>query len=154
MSLRAKFSLSNYGWKYPLAIFIAFLFITINLVESYHFGMELVIGYTTDTAIHARGVSVLEVQSGYPAEKAGLQPGDLIISVNGKSTENLEKYDSAIANLREGSRATFTVLRGDKEHKLQIEPRRRLSTARFLAGALLVLVYLLVGIICYLKNPD
>src|SRR2546430_9176934 len=31
MSLRAKFSLSNYGWKYPLAIFIAFLFITINL---------------------------------------------------------------------------------------------------------------------------
>src|ERR1044071_7684708 len=127
MNLHLKIRSTDYGWKYPLAILIAFLFITINLVESYRFGAELVVGYTTDTAIQAGGVVVLEVQTGYPAEQAGLRPGDLIIAVNGQTTENLDNYDKAIAGLHEGTRAKFTVLRDNKKFDFQIEPKPRLS---------------------------
>ncbi|MCC7176550.1 MAG: S41 family peptidase [Bryobacterales bacterium] len=47
---------------------------------------------------------VMEVFEGSPAQKAGLRPGDLLYTINGKSTEGLSTAD--VADLLKGPRGT------------------------------------------------
>jgi len=44
-----------------------------------------------------RGVLVTDVQTGEPAEKAGLRRGHVIVSVNGQPVESVEDFERAIA---------------------------------------------------------
>lgn len=70
-----------------------------------------------------RGVVIYSTQNSGPANRAGLEPGDVILSINGRKVLReddfyIEVYDSMVGQTME-----FQILRGDKEKtiKLQLE---------------------------------
>jgi serine protease Do len=60
-----------------------------------------------------KGVLVLEVQSGSPAEQVGLEPADVIREVNQKAVNNVKDFERAVRQGRRGERILLLVQRGD-----------------------------------------
>ncbi|NLT72017.1 MAG: PDZ domain-containing protein [Verrucomicrobiaceae bacterium] len=65
---------------------------------------------------------IIEVKSGSPAERSGLEAGDVILSIDGTDTESLEDLVEVIHNLPAGVETPVTVLRGLSEKDLSIVP--------------------------------
>ncbi len=61
-----------------------------------------------------RGAAVASVEPGGPAEKAGIQPLDIILSVNGMPVQDEEQLPSMIAEIRPGQTVHLQVWR-DKQ---------------------------------------
>ena len=66
------------------------------------------------------GVLVERVTSGSPAARGGLQPGDIVRSVNGRDVQDLEELRYMIATLPVGGTARIGVQRDTKELAIQI----------------------------------
>jgi regulator of sigma E protease len=62
-----------------------------------------------------------ELKKGYPAEAAGLQPGDRIVSVNGKAVDEWESMAKIITESA-GAPLNFVVLRDEKEMTFAVTP--------------------------------
>ena len=62
-----------------------------------------------------KGVVITEVEPGSAAEKAGIEPGDIILSVNGEVIEHSADIRNYIGMLRLGSKVTLDVLRDNDE---------------------------------------
>ena len=60
-----------------------------------------------------KGVLVLEVQSGSPAEQVGIEPADVIREVNQKPVNNVKDFERAVRQGRRGDRILLLVQRGD-----------------------------------------
>ncbi len=60
----------------------------------------------------ARGVVVMDVTAGEDAEDAGLQRGDVIVSVNGQPVDGVAAFDRAIEQAKAQGRARLRVRRG------------------------------------------
>ncbi|MFX0546022.1 DegQ family serine endoprotease [Roseovarius sp. S1116L3] len=69
----------------------------------------------------AEGTLVSSVTRDSPAEKAGLQPGDVILSLAGAPVEGPRDLSLAVADLEVGSDAVLTVLRDGSEQELTVE---------------------------------
>lgn len=69
------------------------------------------IGATMQTDADGRK-TIVEVQSGMPAERAGLRAGDVIVKLNGKSVENISQSE-LISQIKgeEGIQSVFTIAR-------------------------------------------
>jgi serine protease Do len=74
-----------------------------------------------------RGVVTTYVERGSPTARAGIRPGDVVVSVNGKEVSDIREVGRAIFGARVGDVITLTVLRGGKrmdfEVKLEEVPR-------------------------------
>jgi len=83
------------------------------------FGLGLVVkNITQDMAdslhlLSTEGVIVTEIKQGSPADRARIQPRDVILEVNGKSIKNVADYNKVISSLRKGENAVLLVQRGD-----------------------------------------
>jgi len=66
------------------------------------------------------GVLVERVVAAGPAAKGGLQPGDIVRSVNGREVQDLEELRYMIATLPVGGTARLGVQRDGKEQAIQI----------------------------------
>ncbi|HSF18032.1 MAG TPA: DegQ family serine endoprotease [Vicinamibacteria bacterium] len=64
----------------------------------------------------AHGALVADVTPGSPAAKAGLSPGDVIVSVDGQEIENLKTVTRAIAERGPGADVAIEILR-ERERK-------------------------------------
>jgi serine protease Do len=60
-----------------------------------------------------RGVVVMGVEGGEAAEDAGLQRGDVIVSVNGQDVEDVASFDREIAKAKPDGLARLRVRRGN-----------------------------------------
>jgi serine protease Do len=58
-----------------------------------------------------RGAAVASVESGGPADKAGIEPLDIILSVNGKQVETSDQLPPLIAEIKPGQPAQLDVWR-------------------------------------------
>ena len=64
------------------------------------------------------GAFIATVQSGGPAARAGLQPGDIVVSLNGERIETFDDLTRSIASAAPGSTVQLGVLRSG--HVLQL----------------------------------
>ena len=59
------------------------------------------------------GVGVAGVERGGGAEKAGIRPGDVITSINGKETPTMAALAETITTLKPGARVKVGLIRAD-----------------------------------------
>jgi putative serine protease PepD len=83
-------------------------------------GEQVQIGYLGVTPSLATtggrdGALIQEVAPDSPAAKAGIQPGDLVVSVDGKAIENYSEMIAAIRAHKPGDQVTLKVVRGGSE---------------------------------------
>ncbi len=73
------------------------------------------------------GVIVGEVKKGGPADKAGLKPDDIVLSINGQPIKNGDELVARVADLPVGTPTNLTVDRDGKkmEVKLTIQDRAK-----------------------------
>lgn len=67
-----------------------------------------------------RGALVLEVSKDSPAEKAGVQSGDVILKYNDTEISEMRGLPRMVAETKAGTKATLTLLRKGKEKALTI----------------------------------
>jgi serine protease Do len=68
----------------------------------------------------ARGALVSSVESGSPAEKAGLKAGDVVLELDGAKIERTIDLASRVAAMKPGSRAQLDVWRNGKPQELTV----------------------------------
>ncbi|MFZ5540328.1 MAG: S1C family serine protease [Pseudomonadota bacterium] len=76
------------------------------------------------------GVIVRGVQRSAPAGKAGLEPGDILLSINGQPVQDTPRMLTQIAQLAPGSVARVKVLRGGKELEIPVTVGERPAPQR------------------------
>jgi Do/DeqQ family serine protease len=68
-----------------------------------------------------RGALISSVQHGGPAERAGLQRGDVIVALNGSPITDSNALRNQIANTEPGSEVTLTILRDKREQQIRVK---------------------------------
>lgn len=66
------------------------------------------------------GAIIAGVLKGGPADKAGMQPGDILVSVEGKAVTDMADMLNQIAQLSPGTKAKMVVLRRNQETALNV----------------------------------
>jgi S1-C subfamily serine protease len=74
------------------------------------------------------GVVVMQVETPSPAAEAGIQPGDIITSLNGRETATAEELIAALRGTKPGDRVQLTVLRGAKTQEITVMVAERAAT--------------------------
>ncbi len=64
------------------------------------------------------GILVLEVDKGSPAERAGIQPEDIISELNGQPLENFLLFRRKLLSLAPGNKIHLTVFRGGETREI------------------------------------
>ena len=78
-----------------------------------------------DSALHGNGCPVQVVGPGTPAAEAGLKPGDVIKTVNGKAVIDQASLDAALEKTKPKQTVKLAIRRGGKEQTLSAKLRRR-----------------------------
>jgi serine protease Do len=68
------------------------------------------------------GVLVEDVEPGGPAERAGLKPGDAILSVDGRNASTPVELSELLNTLKPRVPVNVDVLRGGKRQTFQVVP--------------------------------
>ena len=71
------------------------------------------------------GVRVVSVSPGGPAAKAGVQPGDLVVAMNGKGVASGRELVGSMREVEPGQKVTLELRRDGKPVKLAVEARAR-----------------------------
>lgn len=66
-------------------------------------------------------VAIKAVMPGSPAAKAGLKVGDVLVSIKNFSIDSEKDVVRALAKAEPGTKWRFTIMRGEKEEKIDVE---------------------------------
>ena len=72
-----------------------------------------------------QGALISQVVSGSPADRAGVKPGDVLVSVNGSGVKDSASVLNLISALDPGSQATLRVIRNREPSEVQVTTGRR-----------------------------
>jgi serine protease Do len=72
-----------------------------------------------------KGALVQAVVPKAPAAKAGIQPGDVVVAVNGKPVESSSQLTRTVSAIAPGGKATLTVLRGHEKKDITVTVSQR-----------------------------
>lgn len=75
-----------------------------------------------------KGALASQVFIGSPADKAGLVPGDFVISLGGKDVKTVDQLVRDVGDIPAGSTAKFVIVRGGKEQTLSVKIEERNET--------------------------
>jgi S1-C subfamily serine protease len=70
-------------------------------------------------------VLITQVERGSPADKAGIKPGDVLLSVNGRPVADTTTMLNLVAALPPGQGATLKLTRNQAETELAVTIGRR-----------------------------
>lgn len=84
-------------------------------IESQPLSATLASAYDVDPNI---GILISGVYEGGPADKAGLQRGDILVGINGQSTSDGRKVMNMVAQIPPGRELTMQILRNGKKKEL------------------------------------
>ena len=68
-----------------------------------------------------RGVLIGAVIPGEPAEKAGIQAGDVVLAIDGKAVENSSELLRIVADQKPGTTVKLTIWRAGKEQVVRVK---------------------------------
>ncbi|SHH40343.1 Do family serine endopeptidase [Massilia sp. CF038] len=71
------------------------------------------------------GTIIAGVVRNGPADKAGIKPGDILLTVAGKPVANTSEMLNLIAQLQPGQKATMTVMRNHREAAIDVDVAKR-----------------------------
>lgn len=77
-------------------------------------------GSVPDFSYTGKGVKIGSVIEGSAGAKAGLLPGDIILSLNGVKTDNLRTYSNELKKYKPGDEVKLSLLRKDKKIELKL----------------------------------
>jgi putative serine protease PepD len=66
------------------------------------------------------GVLVTSVERGGPAEKAGIQPGDVIVAINGHPTPSTDALATVLAEMKPGQKARVEISRDGRRQTVEV----------------------------------
>ena len=112
IAIRDLEELKKFGYIRKPYIGIKYLPITDNIQR------ELGLETNSGALISSQGHKERAVEPGSPAEKAGLQKGDIIIAVNGKDVNQHEPFGAHLTKAEVGTVLVLTILRN--KHKKDI----------------------------------
>jgi serine protease Do len=75
---------------------------------------------TLGSGAPASGALVAEVQDGSPAADAGIQPGDIVVKVDGAATDDSRDVQQGVLRHQVGEQVRFTLWRGGREVELTV----------------------------------
>lgn len=87
--------------------------------------MRAWLGTVPDYGQAVLGVPIARVTKDSPADKAGMQDGDVVVSMAGRAIENIYDYTEAIKAVKIGQPVAVRVKRGDQEVELEVTPASR-----------------------------
>jgi membrane-associated protease RseP (regulator of RpoE activity) len=90
-------------------------------------GFRVYLGTIPDYNEEVKGVRLMGVRAGSPAEKGGLKGGDTIVKLGGKKIENVYDYTYALQEHKADETVPIVVLRDGKEVTLQVTFAKRAS---------------------------
>jgi putative serine protease PepD len=85
------------------------------------------LGVQIGDASNGAGAEVGKVVSGSPADKAGLQVGDVVTAIDGKTVESADDLTALVATYKPGDKATVTVTRNGSTKTLTVNFGQRPS---------------------------
>lgn len=107
------------------------------------FGLPTVVGEGQALPNHAHisnpGISILGVDPGSPAEKAGIHEGDTILDIDGKNFQTIEQL-SAYVKSKQGSNIHIDLNRGSQNLSVSVLAREKLPVDQGPIGVSLGLV--------------
>ena len=98
-------------WKIFKGILIVFLVLMLILV---------VFQKVTDSKIALGNVYVFQVALGGPADRAGLQRDDIILSIDGKEINSVNEIRAAINAHKVGDHIKLTYVRSGASHTVEV----------------------------------
>jgi diguanylate cyclase (GGDEF)-like protein len=138
--------------RYLLIILLVAAQATIHLWFSYR-AEQSVVGFTQSEQ-RAQGLLVDEIRPGFPGDKAGLKPGDLIVGVDGVPIHTPGAYDSVrLRRLVAGQPSQYQILRNGAPMTLTVIPYSRFQPVKFVVCIILVFGCIILGAFCYIRNP-
>jgi serine protease Do len=75
------------------------------------------------------GAGIQRVESGSPAEKAGLKPGDVIVKVGDQAVKNVGDVTIAMTKYRPGQKVTIEIARGGRSQTVEVTVGERPASA-------------------------
>jgi hypothetical protein len=107
-------------------------------------------------APEAGSIAVREIAADSPAERAGLEPGDVLLAINQRPVETLDDVTASMHAAREGDAIVYTVLRMRAQQMLTIQVAQIPAGARGLYYPLAAvgIFSLLVGAAVRFRRPD
>ena len=76
------------------------------------------LGIEVEKITQTKGVLITATIRGDPADKAGIIPGDIVLSINGENTNSPEQIIAMITKLQPGANIKIKILRGWEEREL------------------------------------
>jgi hypothetical protein len=83
------------------------------------------LGTIPDYSTETRGVKFSGVQAGSPAEKGGVQGGDVLVKFAGQNIVNIYDYTYALDAVKIGQAVKIVVKRGGRQVELTVTPQAR-----------------------------
>lgn len=85
-------------------------------------GFSVTLGIMPDYAgVENKGLRIDGLRTGGPADKAGMQKGDIIVAIDGKPIKNIYDYMHRLNQLEKGKTASVDVIRGEQQIILLVQ---------------------------------
>ncbi|MGH8491595.1 MAG: trypsin-like peptidase domain-containing protein [Moraxellaceae bacterium] len=74
-----------------------------------------------------KGVAIAGIVRGGPAQKAGIEPGDILVQINNQAVDNANSAINLIAGFKPGTELSAVVMRGAGKNQREVELRVKIG---------------------------